>query len=243
MEYRDFRLTLRTFPPFLLVALTLAGAAAAQQDQSAAELVEQFKATKIFWRQFEVAQKIVKLHDVKVLSQLEPWLSNEDRHLRGNAAFIFAALGDNRGFEVIRAILNDRSDRPPGQGFPSMWSLQEQIRADRYYAVHLCGDLKDARAVPILIPLLQDNDVNWIVPWALGEIGDKSAVPALIQTLSDPSPDMRVLAIYALEKLGAKEALPNLRALLADEEKSHFDKMVSVAEAANAAIIKLRNKP
>lgn len=54
---------------------------------------------------------------------------------------------------------------------------------------------------------------------------------------------MRVLAIYALEKLGAKEALPNLRALLTDEEKSHFDKMVSVAEAANAAIIKLRNKP
>lgn len=60
-------------------------------------------------------------------------------------------------------------------------SARLQIRDDRYYAAHLFGDLRDARAVPILIPLLKDQDVNWIVPWSLGEIGDKSAIPPLIE--------------------------------------------------------------
>jgi hypothetical protein len=37
-------------------------------------------------------------------------LHPEDRHLRGNAAFIYAWLGDPRGFDVIAAILSDRSE-------------------------------------------------------------------------------------------------------------------------------------
>jgi HEAT repeat protein len=53
------------------------------------------------------------------------------------------------------------------------------------------------------------------------------------------SPDMRVLAIYALEKLKAMEALPQLRALLDDDEKIHFDGLGTVAEAARKAIATL----
>ncbi len=51
---------------------------------------------------------------------------------------------------------------------------------------------------------------------------------------------MRVLAIYALVDLKAAEALPRLRELRADDARSNFDKMVSVAEAAQAAIDKLQ---
>jgi HEAT repeat protein len=58
--------------------------------------------------------------------------------------------------------------------------------------------LRDAKAVPILVPLLQDKDVKLIVPWSLGQIGDKPAIPPLIETLDDKSPDMRLLAIRAL---------------------------------------------
>jgi HEAT repeat protein len=74
----------------------------------------------------------------------------------------------------------------------------------------------------------------------VGEIGDKSAIPPLIETLGDNSQDMRVLAIYDLEKLKAKEALPQLRTLLDDDEKIHFDGFGTVAEAARAAIATLR---
>jgi HEAT repeat protein len=118
-------------------------------------------------------------------------------------------------------------------------SATRQTREDRYYAAHLFGDLKDPRAIPILIPYLNDEDVNYIVPWALGEIGDKSAVPALVGALSNKSPDVRVLAIYALEELRAKEALPQIRALLNDNERIHFDGLVTVGQAAEGAVTKL----
>jgi hypothetical protein len=214
-------------------------------SESASVLVEQFKSSTVFWKQFEVAEKIVVLHDKSVLEDLEPWLSNEDMHLRGNAAFIFASLGDERGFQVIKSILEDRSIERAVSEIDSTGNPSPglQIRDDRYYAVHLFGDLRDSRAVPILVPLLKDQDVNSIVPWSLGEIGDKSAIPPLIETLRDNSPDMRVLAIHALEELKAKEALPQLRALLDDDEKIHFDGLGTVAEAARAAIATLRDIP
>src|SRR5580704_1130343 len=90
---------------------TLFGQSTQYPSESASVLVEQFNSTTIFWKQFEVAENIVALHDKSVLQDLEPWLSNEDMLRRGNAAFIFASLGDDRGFQVIKAILEDRSSR------------------------------------------------------------------------------------------------------------------------------------
>ena len=57
------------------------------------------------------------------------------------------------------------------------------------------------RAVPILVALLKDVDVKEVVPWSLGEIGDKSAVPPLKDALVDNSLTMRASALRALEKL------------------------------------------
>jgi hypothetical protein len=219
----------------------LFGQSAQFSSESASVLVEQFNKTTVFWKQFEVAKKIVALHDNSVLRDLEPWLSDDDMRRRGNAAFIFASLGDERGFQVIKAILEDHSTKRTVFAFDSAGhpSVSEQIREDRYYAAHLFGDLKDSRAVRILVPLLKDKEVNWAVPWSLGEIGDKSAIPPLIETLGDDSPDMRVLAICALEKLNAKEALPRLSVLLNDDARIHFDGLGSVAAAARVAITNL----
>lgn len=175
--------------------------------QSAGRLVEQFENTTVFWEQFEVAKKIVSLHDKNVLQDLEPWLHCEDMRLRGNAAFVFAGLGDDRGFQVIKAILEDRSSKRTvfeigSNGNPN---AELQIHADRYYAAHLFGDLKDVRAVPILLPLLKDEDVKLVVPWSLGEIGDKSAIAPLKEALGDNSLSMRAAALLAIEKLEGKE--------------------------------------
>jgi HEAT repeat protein len=212
-----------------------------QQRPTVAELLQQFETTTVFWQQFEVAKAIVAANDTRVLPKLQSWLTHEDRHLRGNAAFIYAGLGDPRGFDVIRGILGDRSERREVHKISSVglpW-MQGQISEDRYYAAHLLGDLKDSRAIPILVPLLKDPEVNYIVPWSLGQIGDRSAIQPLIATLSDQNPDMRVLAIHALIELKATESLPRLRQLLGDNERCSFDKLESVAEAAQAAIAKL----
>jgi HEAT repeat protein len=218
---------------------------AVDKTHSSAALVEQFKSEKVFWRQFTIAREIVDRKDSSVLPSLAAWLSHEDRHVRGNAAFIFGGLGDPRGFQVITDMLTDRSDRPEGQGIATASSdgryhVERQIATDRYYAAHLLGDLRDPRAVPILVPLLKDSEVNSIVPWALGQIGNKSAVGPLLDALDEDNPSMRVLAIYALEALNAKEAVPRLISLLDDHRKSNFGAQVSVSEAAKAAIAKLQ---
>lgn len=207
---------------------------------SSAALVEQFKGEKVSWRQFAIAQEIVARRDSSVLPSLAAWLTHEDRHVRGNVAFVFGGLGDPRGFQVITDILTDHSDRPRGEIAAGNWTLRAQIRSDRYYAAHLLGDLRDPRAVPILVPLLKDKEINSIVPWALGQIGHKSAVVPLLEALDEDDPSMRVLAIYGLETLKAKEALPRLTSLLDDHRKSNFGAQVSVAEAARAAIAKLQ---
>lgn len=165
-------------------------------------LLTQYSQAKYFWQQLEVAQKIVKGGDASILADLEPVLTLEDRHLRGNAAFVFASFGDRRGFETIRVMLADRSDRPEGQGIPGgRFTAAGQIRADRYYAVHLLGLLKDPRAVDLIVPLLDDPDLNYKVPWALAEIGDPSARQALNAALTHADPKVRASAIDAIESL------------------------------------------
>lgn len=212
-----------------------------QQRPSVSDLLGQFESEKAFWRQFEIAKAIAAAKDASILPKLEPWLTHRDRHLRGNAAFIFAELGDRRGFDTIVAILNDRTEdraveKISSVGLPSAYA---QIREDRYYAAHLLGDLKDPRAIPILAPLLTDPDVSYIVPWSLDQTGDPSAIPPLIAALNDPDPSMRVLAIYALVELKATGAIPRLRELLNDNARSTFDKLEPVSDAAKGAIAHL----
>ncbi len=51
------------------------------------------------------------------------------------------------------------------------------------------------------------------------------------------------MAIEALVTLDAKEALPQIRALLGDNEKIHFDDLRSVGDAAKKAVAKLEAAP
>jgi HEAT repeats/PBS lyase HEAT-like repeat len=214
------------------------------QALSARGLLDRFKGEKVFWRQFEIAKALAAANDRGAIAELEAWLKHDDRHLRGNVAFVLGRLGDPRGFDTVAAILEDRSPRSSGQGIPGgNWTVQAQIRADRYYAAHLLGDLKDPRGIDLLIPLLNDEDVDDVVPWSLAEIGDRRAIGSLIGQLERDDPSVRVLAISALEKLNAREALPRLRELLQDNRRSNFGERTTVAEAARHAIATISESP
>ena len=121
--------------------------------------------------------------------------------------------------------------------------MERQIAADRYYAVHLLAELDDPKAIPILKPLVEDSTIAYKIVWALGQIPDKSAISPLLGALQAKEPDVRVGAIQSLERLMATEALPQLRVLLVDNERSHFDSLQSVADAARKAIAALAKKP
>ncbi len=209
----------------------------ARSKEEVTPLLKGFADSKVFYQQLEIAKKIVALNDASVLDGLTDWLKSGDRHDRGNAAFIFASLGDERGFDVVGRILADRSVRPDGKGLSHPGG--SQIVADRYYAVHLLGELKGARSVDVLVPFLDDPDVNYKVAWALGEIGDRRAIKALTPALNDKDALMRVSAIQALEKLKAKEALPAIVELLDDQAVPSAGVQVPVATTAKEAIAKL----
>ena len=217
----------------------------AANTQSSSALVEQFKNEEVFWKQMEIGKALVRRQDGSVLPPLADWLGHRDRHIRGNVAFIFASLGDPRGLQTIADILADWSERPEGQGIPTApsdgrYRFERQVAADRYYAAHLLGDLRDPRGIALLVPLLDDPETQSIVPWSLGQIGDKRAIPPLIAALDNDDPSNRVLVIYALEALDGKEAVPRLMTLVNDDHKSRFGALVTVSEAAKAAIAKLR---
>jgi HEAT repeat protein len=208
---------------------------------SSLQLVEQFLERPTL----ELATQLAARGEVGVLPRLAALLKHDDRHIRGNAAVVFAGLGDELGFATISAILDDRSYRPPGQGQPGgssdgKYHVEAQIRADRYYAAHLLGDIRDPRGVPLLVELVDDRDVNAVVPWSLEQIGGPEAVAALIEMLGHRDPSTRVGAIHALATLGAREALPRLEALTGDTSRSNSGNQVTVGAAAAAAVATLR---
>jgi HEAT repeat protein len=201
------------------------------------EALDRFKQEKLFFQKFEIGKALAERGDRSAIAELEGWLSHDDRHVRGVVAYVLARLGDPRGFDTIAAILADRSPRWTGQGTPTAkWTVHAQIRADRYYAAHLLGDLKDRRGVDLLIPLLRDEEVANIVPWSLAEMADPRVIPPLIAELERDDPSARVLAIGALETLNAREALPRLRGLLQDDRHPTFGNRITVADAAKHAI-------
>jgi HEAT repeat protein len=239
-----------SFPKLLpaVMALFSISVAAGQTDHSGPNLVEAFKHSKPFYKQMEIGKQIVALGDPSLLQNLKDMLAAEDRHVRANAAFVFAGLGDIQGLEIIAHILEDRSYRAEGQGIgiapgDGKYHVETQILTDRYYAVHVLGELKDARATPILIPFLKDPEIDYNAAWALGQIADKAAIaPLIVEAWKNRNPNVRVSAIHALQQLQATEALPMLHVLLEDHERNHSGSLATVAEAAKAAIDALEKK-
>src|SRR5262249_16365037 len=161
-----------------------------QTEQSVDNLVKEFETASAFWPRFEVAKKLVARGDKSALPALESRLSDEERHERCVAAFVFAGLGNDRGLEVMLCGLKDMCERPERGVVPNNWSVEGQMRAERYFAVHVLGELEERRAVPILVSLLRDEEINYSVAWALGEIGDERAIGPLIEALRNKSSDM-----------------------------------------------------
>jgi HEAT repeat protein len=237
------KLLVRSLP--IACVLLSAGAWCADDRQlSNDELITSFDTVEYFWQQLEVAKEIAVRGERGALPKLEKWLVHEDRHIRGNAAIVFAKLGEDRGFDIICAILFDLSDRPEGQGIAGIaggpgYNVERQIHTDRYYAAHLLGELRDPRAVRILIPFQFDLELGAKVRWSLSQIGEEQVARELIKMLDDPDPHRLVLTIRAVEGRRVSEAAPRLRELVKDQRSSNYDDRLTVSEAAQSALANL----
>jgi HEAT repeat protein len=101
--------------------------------------------------------------------------------------------------------------------------LQSAIPETRRQAVHQLGQLKDERAVEVLVMALtggeRDLSVWYAVARALAAIGDARAVPALVEALQHHEDDfVRAEAAGILGKIGGAQAVEVLASALQEDE-------------------------
>ncbi len=75
----------------------------------------------------------------------------------------------------------------------------------RIGAIEALSEIKSPRSVDPLIQTLttdEDHEVRWVAALALGEIGDKRAIPSLLSSLRDKDRYVRYGSAKALEQLG-----------------------------------------
>lgn len=140
------------------------------------------------------------------------------RHVRIHAALALAALGERETVAFLLEALSEESS-------PSL----------RRAIISRLGQLKDTRAVPALLALLEDVRHRAETVEALGEIGDgRACAPLIERLLADGYVPVRLQAALALAKLGDAVAIPAL------ETAAREDSEPSVVEAAMIAVQALR---
>ena len=184
-----------------------------------------------------------------LLNQLKS--GNADR--RAEAAYALGETRDRRAIDPLLGILRDPSE--DGQvrmgaacslgalgDASAVEPLIETMREDmkmRTGILAACigalGELKDPRAVPILLKALGNRADDWIyremAARALGEIGDARAVGPLLSAAY--MADTRHDAIEALAKIGDPEAVDILIEALDEGEEA------DTAEAAKAGLLRI----
>jgi HEAT repeat protein len=191
---------------------------ASVEPPSRRELLHAFKTDQYFWEQEEVGEKLIALDDKSVIADMLPFLQSASRSERCNAGMVLAKLGDDRGFQAILAELNDTDDRPTNMtNDDGSRSVRGQIQQDRYYASRILGKIGDKRAVPPLIEWLKDKSLDYQAAIILGQLGDARAVPALKELLANGDEWQRLWSAYGLAKIGDPAGVPALMVFLTDK--------------------------
>ena len=135
-------------------------------------------------------------------------------------------LGDLRssdGFDALREALENETDV----------NVASTI-------ISSVGKFRDAAAIPPLLRVLQRDDI-WLrfhAVEALGEIGDRSALPAILPLYAEKS--LRKPVLEAIGKIGDVGTASFLLKIVADEEKLNVTALralVRIAEAAKPRIV------
>ena len=168
---------------------------------------------------------------------------------------LIKALSDNSFLvrqRVLQAIINIG---PPCRGcideLIDMFKGQSDIYGGptRELIVQAFGAIGSdaARAVPVIVPLLEDKKSAGNAARALASIGPEAApaVPGLMKLLDSPFYNDRCAAARALKAVGpqAKPALPALRKASADERNAEgYGNAAQAKQAAREAILELKGE-
>jgi len=113
---------------------------------------------------------------------------------------------------------------------PLLKLLMYQKKHVRIGVIEALSDIKSPRSVdPLIRTLLTDDshEVRWVAALALGEIGDKRAIPSLLVSLKDTNRYVRYGSVKALEQLkwSAETEQDRAYALIALQDWDALQKM------------------
>lgn len=160
----------------------------------------------------------------EVVPALIKAVKNEDFQVRHQAVDALGKMGGQAVVPVLIEALGDSNKSVRSHaifalsqiGQPAVPALidalhKEERRIPSHAALAL-GKIGDATAVPELIEALSNPSMIFNATQALGDIGDLRAVPVLIPLLNDQDPGVRRQVTAVLEKIGTPEAKQALEA-------------------------------
>lgn|GEM_PF-2143226 len=120
--------------------------------------------------------------------------------IMGNLYHLIEWFGDSRAVEPLIELLQTPFDNQINQ---------DDLAIVKDVAAYGLGKLRDSRAVNPLIDALSNKygSTRYRVVEALGELGEDTAIPALIGVLSDPDTAICDSGMFSLVKLGAIDQL------------------------------------
>ena len=137
---------------------------------------------------------------------------------RARAALIAALTNENR-WSTIR-ITDLLSGMGPEVGAELRQAFAGMGRGARLAAIDLVARVSAADSGAFLTALLDDDDIDIRAraAAAVGRVGHRPAIPALLRAMEDPAWPVRAMAAKALGAMQVEAAVPQLRAALRDQE-------------------------
>ena len=171
-------------------------------DESAANLIPLLSDRDEFVRR-EIAYALGKTHNRTAVSPLvERLLNDKIDSVRGAAAVALGEIGDETAVSSLAAVLN------PQFGLPSKRTKKSKKPENPFVlraAARSLGQIRSRVGLPALIAVLNDeqaeNDVRRESAFALGAVGDSSALPALREVVTHADPYLSQAAHEAIRKI------------------------------------------
>jgi len=158
---------------------------------------------------------------------IEQVLKAENPHVRWRSIWAISQLNDDERItlELLKA-LRDRDERIKWNAAVALSNmdrkeavpiLKEGLKAHsdwiQWEAVNALGRVYDETIVGELLSLLKsssDKGLRQETILSLGRIGDRKAMPAIVESLADKSPDIRCRAALALGMMADQQSVPIL---------------------------------
>jgi len=174
-------------------------------------------------RRNSATEALVRIGDATVPMIVQRLRRRPDPDVRLSLVNLLGDLRSDDGFNVLRETLEEERDINVASSIISS-----------------IGKFRDAAAIPHLMRVLQREDI-WLkfhAVEALGEIGDRAALPAILPLYAEKS--LRKPVLEAIGKIGDVGTVNFLLKILADEEKlslTALRALVRIAEASKPRIV------